>query len=330
MKNEKSLVRSAKEQDNIMVVTKAEQIELLKQTYAKGASDIEFKMLFAVAQRVGADPFRKEIYLIPFWDTEARRMGRTPVVGIDWYRKQAGKSQNYAGQGETEFGPDANTNGCVHPEWAITPIFNHKFSQPIRVKCFWTEVAKISKEGSAVSNWKSMPHTMLAKCSEAQGIRKAFPEEVGGVYIEEEIIPAQSYIEAEPVKTNIQAVEALPEVDTLKIDHLKFLLETCNKTVEVFLGYLKKDSLSDLTDQEVDTWITKFEKEIEAQLITVVKEVEDKTKEMEEEVSLVIDTLGGEVVEEMPEPIKKEVKKGIGYEQAKDKAEELKNKSRKA
>jgi phage recombination protein Bet len=267
MPQNKALVRAAKPKDELMVLGKQEQLELLKQTYAKGASDTEFKMLFAIGNKVGADPFRKEIYLVPFWDNDAKRMARTPVVGIDWYRKQAGKSANYAGQGETEFGEDESTNGCVHPAWAVTPVFNHKFTQPVRVKVFWKEVAKLTKEGVAMSNWKSMPHTMLAKCSEAQGIRKAFPEEVGGVYIEEEMATnGMVAVEGTEIKTNIQAAAPVEKVDPEKIAYLEDLISQSGKLVKQFLAYLKKDKMEDLTAVEIDSWINKFEVEIDAAL----------------------------------------------------------------
>lgn len=306
MPKNNALARTSKKQDEIMVVEKKEQIELLKQTYAKGASDVEFKMLFAVANKVGADPFRKEIYLIPFWDNEAKRMGRTPVVGIDWYRKQAGKSPNYAGQGEAEFGEDVNSNGTTHPAWAVVPIFNHKFTQPVRVKVFWNEVAKIGKDGYALSNWKSMPHTMLAKCSEAQGIRKAFPEEVAGVYIEEEMndnVIINSEIQAP--KTNIQAEVKPVKVDDGKVEYLKQLLQCAGKTEEDFLGYLKKDKLEDIDEVSIDNWIKKLEDQIKANeeknVVPVEAEVVEEPKDQAQQI---INTFGGKVVSETPaEPV---------------------------
>jgi hypothetical protein len=43
-----------------------------------------------------------------------------------------------------------------------------------------------TKEGTATRFWQTMPHTMLAKCAEALAIRKAFPEDTGGLHIPEE------------------------------------------------------------------------------------------------------------------------------------------------
>ncbi len=41
-------------------------------------------------------------------------------------------------------------------------------------------------------NWKTMPETMLSKCAEAAAIRKAFPNEVAGSYVEGELDAAHT------------------------------------------------------------------------------------------------------------------------------------------
>jgi phage recombination protein Bet len=163
-----------------------EKMEIVKQTFCKGASDLQFKFFIELANQIGADPFRREIFMVPRWDNTTKSMAMTPQVSIDYLRKNAGKSPNYAGQGEAEFGPEVISNGCKHPEWAVVPIFNKKFSQPIRVKALWIEFVSTTKSGDANAMWKKFPTVMLAKCSESQGLRRAFPEEIGGLDIPEE------------------------------------------------------------------------------------------------------------------------------------------------
>lgn len=305
-KDNKLVIRSKKEENQIMAMTKQEEIQLLKDTYAKGATDVEFKMLVAVGNQVGASPLRREIYLMPFWDTDARKMAKTPVVGIDWYRKQAGKSPHYAGQDEAEYGEMVTSNGVKHPEWCVVPVYSNKFKnpdgslRPIRVKVYWEEVAKTDKQGNAVASWKSMPRVMLAKCSEAQAIRRAFPEEVGGVYVEEEIYAPQGSVpvaEAQVIHSNADDLKddefnSPDKITKEYISQIRNLLNRKGKSEENMLKHYKKEKLEDFTGSEAENIIMMLESAPDVKKEETKKEAEPEVVEGEIE---------DDVIEEMPE-----------------------------
>jgi hypothetical protein len=48
------------------------------------------------------------------------------------------------------------------------------------------------KDGSPTKFWADMPHVMIAKCAEAIAMRKAFPEDMGGLYVDEEMQQADN------------------------------------------------------------------------------------------------------------------------------------------
>ncbi|WP_149111461.1 recombinase RecT [Limnoglobus roseus] len=65
---------------------------------------------------------------------------------------------------------------------------------------------KLLKDG----NWKNMPHVMLGKCAEAQALRRGWPEDMSGLYVQEEM--AKVYLDMSAT----EAVEAFEKEERLK------------------------------------------------------------------------------------------------------------------
>ena len=156
-----------------------EQIDLIKQTVCKGASDAELQFFLCVCVKTGLDPFMKQIYSIP------RAGQRTIQVSIDGSRSIADRTNKYM------------------PGRKPTYTHNNKgelFSAIAYVKKMASDGSWHEIEGEALFSeynpgnnpiWKKMPHTMLAKCAEAIALRKAFPSHLSGIYAKEEMHQAE-------------------------------------------------------------------------------------------------------------------------------------------
>ena len=171
-----------------------DQLQLLKATIAKGTSDDQFKLFTEVAQRTGLNPFAKQIYAV------VRQGQMTIQTGVDGYRLIAQRTGEYAGQRGPEW---CGTDGIWRDVWldAAAPaaarvgVLRHGFIEPV-----WG-VARTSSYMQASSPlWKTMPEVMIAKCAEVLALRKAFPQELSGLYADEEMHQADS----EPMRPTVQ------------------------------------------------------------------------------------------------------------------------------
>lgn len=157
-----------------------EQITLIQNTVAKGASADEFKLFMVIAKRAGLDPFTKQIHFVK------RGGAGTIQTGIDGYRAIAERSGQLAGIDDAIYDDETN----VHPTKASVTV--HKIVAGIKVN--FTASARWEEYCPKPPNdfmWKKMPYLMLAKCAEALALRKAFPNDLSGIYTNEEMEQAK-------------------------------------------------------------------------------------------------------------------------------------------
>lgn len=170
----------------------ADQIDLIKRTIAVGCTDDELALFVEVCRGKQLDPFSRQIYAIKRWDSKQKREVMAIQIGIDGYRLEAQRTGKYAGQGAIEWCDEQGnwTDVWLHdspPAAARCTVYREGFDRPI------TRVAKFSsycargKEGQPVANWRTMPEVMIGKCAEALALRTAFPKELGGTTIPEEM-----------------------------------------------------------------------------------------------------------------------------------------------
>lgn len=181
-----------------------EQKALIKRTVCKGASDDELALFISYCNRSGLDPFAKQIYAIFRKDRSLGRKVMTIQTSIDGFRLIAERT----GKSDGQDGPYwCGTDGVWKDVWtdqrppvaAKVSVYRKGASRP------WTGIAHWTEYAQETPFWKDSPCNQLAKCAESLALRKAFPQELSGIYGEDEV----GADEEAPVAT--QALPAQPQ-----------------------------------------------------------------------------------------------------------------------
>jgi phage recombination protein Bet len=182
-----------------------EQAQLISTTIAPGCSNDELRLFAYACQRTGLDPFSKQIYAI-------KRGGKMTIqAGIDGLRSIAERTGQLDGSETYWCGPDGQWQDVwldsKPPAAAKTIIHRKGCAHP------FTATARFADFNAGQGLWSKMPSVMIAKCSEAQALRRAFPADLSGVYSTDEMDQA-----VEPVTvTAAPSAPALPAKGDAKI-----------------------------------------------------------------------------------------------------------------
>ena len=163
----------------------------------------------------------------------------TIQTSIDGFRVIAERSGNYGGQSEPVFvEQDGKLISCKVSVFRFHGDLRYEAAVGV---AYWDEYCQRTNDGKPMGLWAKMPHTMLSKVAEALALRKAYPQDLSGLYTGDEM--AQS---TEETPAYIKTHENL--------DDLELAIDLCISTNELAELYTLNQELA---DKEVTKLFTK-------------------------------------------------------------------------
>jgi phage recombination protein Bet len=190
-------------------------IDVLVHSLYPGASRDSASMVLAYCRAAGLDPMQKPVHIVPMnvksgnkdsYGNDIYVKKDVVMPGIGLYRVQAARTGQYAGQDEPVWGPVKTITyserkrewvevpgrdrkqprdtwverTLEYPEWCAVSVYRlvGGFRSKFTAVEYWLENYATAGRDSDAPNemWARRTRGQLAKCAEAQALRKGFPE----------------------------------------------------------------------------------------------------------------------------------------------------------
>ena len=230
MESELVTIRDNDRKISTTVTYTPEQVAVIKNTVAKGTSDLELAMFLQVAQTTELNPFNKEI-----WCYKDRKGNVLIFAGRDGFLKKAQQNPRFDGirsaeiREKDEFHIDI-ANKKIHHKikaWgeergklkgAYAIVFR-KDGEPT------IELADFKRYDKGFNTWKSNPEEMIKKVAEAHALKKAFG--ISGVQLDDDFEVKDGIAKPISARFTLQDEIANRREDVMGCTNEEFLKRVC-------------------------------------------------------------------------------------------------------
>lgn len=252
MENKKSEIQIYKEEIQQLVSNKTILNNLLQITF-KGLTEQNALTAMLEGRMTGftlQNFLQKDIYALPFYNSKEQKQEYSLVSSIDFCRK-IGQKNGVVGTSAPVYTEDSNGNILT-----CLVVVKKKTGEYIGD---YEGLVYFEEYNTKKNLWTSKPRTMIAKVAEMQALRKACPEEIGKLYIEEEYHQKEELIIEQEEKKEEKKIEWKSEMEKCKnIEELQNVWTNMpaalksEKVVIDFKDEMKIKLTKDLTEQVIE------------------------------------------------------------------------------
>jgi phage recombination protein Bet len=219
-------------------------VNMIKNQVAKDLDNDEFAVFMMQAKRFRLDPFARQFTPIVFNKDNPQKRTVNYITNIDGLRLIAHRTGEYDGVAKPVYTRDKNGNVTHCAISVYKKGASHGFEAEV----------KFSEYSTGYNLWKSKPETMIAKVAEAHALRKAFPQEMSGLYTAEEMDASQP-------KQAVEKVVPITKVESTQIKQLVAEKQPDMEKMKAFvLKTYKVDSVGRLTQKQAVHFIAQLKK----------------------------------------------------------------------
>ena len=234
-----------------------EQVELIKRTVAKGASDDELKLFLHLASRYDLDPFTRQIWFIKYGDDAHIFTGRDGFLHIAHRSGAFNGMQTSLREEPVPFEikffnkRDKRWEALKKPSQfvAVCTVFRKDMEQPFKCEVWESEYS------TGQGLWPTKRRVMIQKVAEASTLRRAF--DISGLYLPEEV--SENEVEVVSGDHPANAASELKEVLMMKAAELAEVSNSDRDSALKKICRMKNINLDNATENDLQALIAHTE-----------------------------------------------------------------------
>nr|DAK06714.1 MAG TPA: RecT protein [Caudoviricetes sp.] len=234
----------------------------LQNSVFPGAKDESILLAVDYCKARKLDILKKPCHIVPMSVTDAKTGNKNwrdvIMPGIYEQRITAFRTGQMAGQDEPVFGDTITFRGIEAPEWCRVTVYRFINNERCAFSHteYFSEACATTKDGKPNSMWSKRPRGQLAKCAEAGALRKAFPDELGGVITADEVNeePINQHSAATPDNgTTVIDTQSVELITPEQLEQMKSLIDVTKSNEHSLLAYAGNvESLEKITKSKAE------------------------------------------------------------------------------